>query len=54
VLEQYVAYYNESRTHLGLEKDCPETRPIEAHDIGEIVALPVLGGLHHRYTWRAA
>jgi transposase InsO family protein len=31
VLEQYVAYYNESRTHLGLEKDCPETRPIHQH-----------------------
>jgi len=54
VLDEYVAYYNESRTHLGIEKDCPVPRPVENPDTGEIVALPVLGGLHHRYTRRAA
>jgi transposase InsO family protein len=54
VLDEYVAYYNESRTHLGIEKDCPVPRPVEKPDAGEIVALPVLGGLHHRYTRRAA
>ena len=54
VLDEYIAYYNESRTHLGIEKDCPVSRPVEKPDTGEIVALPVLGGLHHRYTRRAA
>jgi transposase InsO family protein len=54
VLLEYVAYYNSSRTHLGLAKDCPEERAIEASSEGHIVALPVLGGLHHRYTRRAA
>lgn len=54
VLGEYVAYYNGSRTHLGIEKDCPVPRPIEAKSQGGIVALPVLGGLHHRYTRRAA
>ncbi len=24
VLDEYIAYYNESRTHLGIEKDCPQ------------------------------
>lgn len=54
VLDEYVAYYNKSRTHLGIEKDCPVSRLVENPDAGEIVALPVLGGLHHRYTRRAA
>jgi transposase InsO family protein len=54
VLDEYVAYYNRSRTHLGLEKDCPVSRPVESRDVGEIVAMPILGGLHHRYKRRAA
>ena len=54
ILDEYVAYYNESRTHLGIKKYCPEPRPVEAPDSGPIVALPVLGGLHHRYTQQAA
>ena len=54
VLDGYVAYYNEIRTHPGIEKHCPVPRPVEQPDAGEIVALPVLGGLHHRYTRRAA
>jgi transposase InsO family protein len=54
VLDEYVAYYNESRTHLGIEKDCPVPRPVESIESGPITAVPVLGGLHHRYTRRAA
>ena len=51
VLNEYVAYYNESRTHQSLGGNAPEPREIEA--VGQIVAKPVLGGLHHRYS-RAA
>jgi transposase InsO family protein len=54
VLREYVDYYHRSRTHLGLEKDCPETRPVESLELGDIHAEPILGGLHHRYTRRAA
>lgn len=54
VLKEYVRYYNESRTHLGLAKDPPKHRPIEPPGRGTVVALPVLGGLHHRYTRLAA
>jgi hypothetical protein len=46
-LQAYAHYYNNDRTHLALEKDTPNPRPIEA--AGEIVSRPVLGGLHHRY-----
>lgn len=47
VLSDYAAYYNANRTHLALEKDTPDGRPVECD--GEIAASPVLGGLHHRY-----
>jgi hypothetical protein len=49
VLSSYFRYYHESRTHLSLDKDCPETRPILPPTAGKIVAVAQLGGLHHRY-----
>lgn len=48
MLDAYKHYYNASRTHLGIAKDCPRHRPIERH--GMIIAEPQLGGLHHRYA----
>jgi len=54
VLRDYLDYYHRSRTHLGLEKDCPETRAVEMPRLGLIHSEPVLGGLHHRYSRRAA
>ena len=48
VLKAYTAYYNETRPHLGIEKDAPDGRPIQRH--GVITAGAVLGGLHHRYA----
>ena len=52
-VKSFVSYYHESRTHLSLAKDAPETRPVQA-DGGTIVAIPQVGGLHHRYERRAA
>ena len=54
ILRSYFAYYHESRTHLSLDKDCPIPRPVEPSRMGDIVAFPQVGGLHHRYTRRAA
>ena len=48
ILSKYASYYNEVRTHLSLGKDTPCTRPIER--FGDVIALPILGGLHHRYA----
>ena len=49
VLKSYLAYYNQTRTHLALDKDAPEPRsPANTND-GPIVAIPEVGGLHHRY-----
>jgi putative transposase len=54
VLHAYVQYYLKSRTHLSLGKDSPVSRPVASPSHGEIVAIPQLGGLHHRYERRAA
>ena len=49
ILASYFAYYHRSRTHLSLGKDSPEPRLIEPTEMGPVVALPQVGGLHHRY-----
>jgi putative transposase len=54
VLTDYVAYYLRSRTHLALGKDAPIPRPIAVPSVGRVVAIPQLGGLHHRYEREAA
>jgi transposase InsO family protein len=48
ILRSYVAYYNEVRTHLSLNKDAPVSRPIQIS--GRIVPRPILAGLHHHYV----
>jgi putative transposase len=53
-LRSYLRYYHGSRTHLALEKDAPEPRAVEPPEHGRVVALPHLGGLHHRYVRRTA
>lgn len=53
VLHAYVEYYLKSRTHLSLDKDAPVSRPVASPSDGEM-AIPQLGGLHHRYERRAA
>ena len=54
VLRQYFRYYHECRTHLGLEKDCPNTRSVQPPESGLINSEPMVGGLHHRYFRQAA
>jgi transposase InsO family protein len=54
VVRTYVSYYNRTRTHLALGKDPPEPRAVERSGGQYIVAVPEVGGLHHRYEWRTA
>ena len=49
VLSSYFQYYHKSRTHLSLDKDYPETRPMHPPIAGKIIAFREVGGLHHRY-----
>jgi transposase InsO family protein len=50
-LKNYLHYYHEDRTHLGLGKDTPDGRVTASVPPREnkISSLPRLGGLHHRY-----
>ena len=54
ILRSYLDYYHTCRTHLSLNKDPPDPRPIEPVEAGKIVAFLRSGGLHHRYTRLAA
>jgi putative transposase len=52
LMTEYVRYYHQDRTHLGLAKDTPASRPITICSAAgsQIHSLPRLGGLHHRYA----
>jgi putative transposase len=50
----YCSYHKRSRTHLSLDKDTPIPRPVTPPGNGAIVAIPEVGGFHHRYERRAA
>ena len=53
ILRQYFRYYHESRCHMSPGGNSPEPRDVEGPEKGKVVAIPYLGGLHHRYA-RAA
>jgi hypothetical protein len=54
VLEEYVAYFNGCRPHQALQQYVPVPRSTNgcAAD-GNVIAIPVLGGLHHDYRTAA-
>jgi transposase InsO family protein len=54
VLFSYVDYYHGSRTHLSLDKDSPDSRPVMPPGIGRVIAFPQVSGLHQRYERLAA
>ena len=54
VLTSYLGYYHLARCHQGLGGDAPEHREPQPPEIGKVVELPEVGGLHHRYTRAAA
>ena len=54
ILTAYFQYYHESRCHLALDRNAPVPRQIEAPDRGAVISIPQVGGLHYRYTRRAA
>jgi putative transposase len=54
VLSSYADYYHRTRTHLSLDKDCPDRRPVTPPRSGRVVPFPQVNGLHHRYERLAA
>jgi transposase InsO family protein len=54
VLRSYFQYYHRSRCHLSLEGDAPVPRVVQGPALGQVIELPEVGGLHHRYVRKAA
>ena len=52
VARQYVRYFNIARPHQGIGQRIPDG-PVNDNYAGKVIAIPVLGGLHHDYR-RAA
>jgi transposase InsO family protein len=52
----FLDYYHEDRCHLSLKKDPPEPRSVQRRvsPSARVIALPRVGGIHHRYEWRDA
>ena len=50
----HASYYNVDRPHMSLDGDAPVSRAVEPPSNGKVVALPRVGGIHHRYARRAA
>ena len=55
LMNDYVRYYHEDRTHLALSKETPSSREAESNPGAGcgVVSTPRLGGLHHRYDLAA-
>jgi putative transposase len=56
VLKEYVVYFNRARPHQGIEQQIPEQHrsvPSSQDAGGKVIALLVMGGLHHDYHWAA-
>ncbi len=56
LIRSYLSYYHDDRCHLGLAKDVPTLRRVSHRPspTAKVVAVPRIGGLHHRYEWREA
>jgi len=53
LMGEYIGYYHDDRTHLGLAKDARANRPVAPASRIEkrrIQSFRRLGGLHHRYA----
>ena len=54
-LNEHVAHFNSGRPHQGIGQRVPTglAAPQKAHLNRDVVAVPILGGLHHEYRWAA-
>jgi putative transposase len=56
VLNAYVEYFNQARPHQGIQQQIPgQSGPAMSshHARNKVIALPIMGGLHHDYHWAA-
>jgi hypothetical protein len=54
-MAEYVRYYHDDRTHLGLDKQTPAGRKAatDTTSRAKVISIPGLGGLNHRYDLAA-
>jgi transposase InsO family protein len=48
LLRAYLVYYNTTRPHQALGLDSPLPREVQPPAPGSIIAIPEVGGVHHR------
>jgi len=53
-LTRYFRHYHNFRTHLSLEKDAPTLQAIQDANLGPVIEVSEVGGLHHHCERRAA
>src|ERR1700691_1671697 len=55
LMNEYVRYYHEDRTHLALAKETPASREAvsKCGSGATVIAMPRVGGLHYRYDLAA-
>jgi hypothetical protein len=53
ILSRYFDDDHRWRTHLSLDMDCPEARPVQPPALGPVHAVPEVWGLHHHDEWRS-
>jgi len=53
-VKSFLAYYHDFADAPSLAKDTPASRPVQRPELGRVIAMPQVGGLHHRYERRAA
>jgi transposase InsO family protein len=49
ILGEFFEYYHTGRSHRALDANSPVPRQVEPPERGEVVGVPQVGGLHHRY-----
>jgi transposase InsO family protein len=54
ILKDYFSHYHRWRCHQSLEMDCPEPRPVQPPDLGEVVEVVEAAGLYRHYERLAA
>jgi transposase InsO family protein len=55
LMNEFIQYYHDDRTHLGLAKGTPAGRNAETIAVSghRVFSMPRLGGVHHRYDLAA-
>jgi transposase InsO family protein len=54
ILKDYFVHYHRWRCHQSLEMDCPESRPVQPPEVGQVVEVREAGGLYRHYERVAA